>query len=43
MFKTDQPWISREQALAIRECLLNEIPAEGFIEMDNAIFASILR
>lgn len=35
----DQPWMTREQALAIQERLLNEIPAAGFIEMGNAVFA----
>lgn len=29
----DQPWITDEQALAIRDRLLDEIPAEGFLEM----------
>lgn len=28
----DQPWMTKEQALDIRERLLNEIPVEGFIE-----------
>ena len=34
-----QPWIHEEQALAIRERLLDEIPAEGFLKMGRAIFA----
>ena len=39
----DQPWMTDEQALAIRERLLDEIPATGFIEMGNAVFASVQR
>ena len=39
----DQPWMTDEQALAIRERLLDEIPAAGFIEMGNAVFASVQR
>ena len=35
---TDQPWMSEEQALAIRERLLNEIPADGFLEMGRGGF-----
>lgn len=39
-----QPWIQEEQAEAIRERLLNEIPAEGFLKMGNAILnASVHR
>ena len=42
--RPDQPWMSEEQALAIRKRLLNEIPAEGFLEMGNAILnASVHR
>ena len=29
----DQPWMPKDQARAIQERLLNEIPAEGFLEM----------
>ena len=29
----DQPWMSEEQARAIQERLVNEIPAAGFLEM----------
>ena len=35
----DQSWLSREQAMRIQERLLNEIPAEGFLEMGNEVFA----
>ena len=38
----DQSWLSREQAMRIRERLLNEIPAEGFLEMgkENLCYVS---
>lgn len=39
----DQPWMTDEQALAIRERLLNEIPGEGFWEMPKIAFASVQR
>ena len=35
----DKSWLSREQATKIRERLLNEIPAEGFLKMGNEVFA----
>ena len=35
----DQSWLSREQATKIRDRLLNEIPAEGFLEMGKDGFA----
>ena len=34
----DQPRMSKEQATRIQERLLNEIPAEGFLEMGNEVF-----
>ena len=37
----DQLWIPIEQALAIRERLINEIPAEGFINMDDPEFGYV--
>ncbi len=41
--QTDQPWMSQEQAREIRERLINEIPAEGFLEMGDAVFAYVHR
>ena len=37
--RTRQPLMSKEQATRIQERLLNEIPAEGFLEMGNEVFA----
>ena len=34
----DQPWMPEDQARAIQERLLNEIPAEGFLEMPKVGF-----
>lgn len=39
----DQPWMSQKQARAIRERLLNEIPAEGFLKMPEVPFAYVDR
>ena len=40
----DQPWMSQEQASRIRDRLINEISAEGFLEMGGAILnASVHR
>ncbi len=36
-----KPWMPREQALAIQERLLNEIPTEGFLEMPEVGFAYV--
>ena len=38
----DQSWLSRDQAAKIQERLLNEIPAEGFLEMgkENLCYVS---
>ena len=36
----DGKGITEEQALAIRERLINEIPAEGFLELPKVVFAS---
>ena len=38
-----QPWMSQQQARAIRERLLNEIPAEGFSKMPEVPFAYVDR
>ena len=35
----DQSWLLREQAMKIRDRLLNEIPAEGFLEMGKEVFS----
>ena len=35
----DQSWLSRDQATKIRYRLINEIPAEGFLEMGKDGFA----
>ena len=35
----DRSWLSREQSTKIQEHLLNEIPAEGFLEMPETGFA----
>lgn len=37
--RTRQPLMSKEQATKIRDRLLNEIPAEGFLEMGKEGFA----
>ena len=37
----DRSWMSQEQARAIRERLLNEIPAEGFSKMPEVPFAYV--
>ena len=37
--RTRQPLMSKEQATRIQERLLNEIPAEGFLEMGKDGFA----
>lgn len=37
--RTRQPLMSKELATKIQERLLNEIPAEGFLEMGNEVFA----
>ena len=37
----DQPWMTKEQALAIQERLLKEIPPEGFLEMPEVAFAYV--
>ena len=39
----DQPWMTKEQALAIQERLLNEIPVEGFLEMGEGEFSYVHR